>query len=44
MKNQTPLFHYFWKKQDLIFIVNVFMKKPTSFPGDKATHCMLFLT
>jgi len=41
MKKQTPLFHYFWKKQDLIFIANIFMKKLASFPGDKATHTML---
>ena len=41
MRNQKPSFHYFWKKQDLVFIVNIFIKKPASFPGDKATHSML---
>ena len=41
MKKQTPLFHYFWKKQDLISIVNIVIKKPASFQGDKATHSIL---
>jgi len=41
MNNQTPLFHYFLKKQDLIFIANIFIKKPASFLGDKATDSML---